>query len=67
MTATEEIREENIEERVQDTEREEEKISAEDEEEKGLQLVFPALPVSTWEMPTEVPPEQIGTGVNAKV
>ncbi|KAF7384842.1 hypothetical protein HZH66_011928 [Vespula vulgaris] len=62
VTAAEEIREENREERVQ----EEAEISGEDQE-KGLQLVFPPLPISTWKIPAEVPPEQIGTGVNAKV
>ncbi|KAL2711444.1 radial spoke head protein 6 A [Vespula squamosa] len=67
VTAAEEIREENREERVQDAGREEEEISGEDKEEKGLQLVFPPLPISTWKMPAEVPPELIGTGVNAKV
>lgn len=62
MTDAEEIREENREERVQ----EEAEVSGEDQE-KGLQLVFPPLPISTWKIPAEVPPEQIGTGVNAKV
>ncbi|XP_033339714.2 radial spoke head protein 4a [Megalopta genalis] len=45
----------------------EEAPEKEKDEEEGLKLVFPPLPVSSWKPPPEVPSESIGTGANSKV
>ncbi|KAI4481115.1 hypothetical protein M0804_009741 [Polistes exclamans] len=69
-TPVEEIREEDKSEEVKeerDMEMKKEISGDNEEEEKGLHLVFPPLPINTWKMTAEVPPEQIGTGVNTKV
>ncbi|KAK2580599.1 hypothetical protein KPH14_007718 [Odynerus spinipes] len=76
--AEEEIRRQNEETKREEMEKQAaEKAEAEEaakiaeipgeDEEKPLELVFPPLPVSTWKMPPEVPPERIGSGVNTKV